>query len=186
MTNVIFDQMEASLLNLLNRAMDVLRQAEVQHQVVGGVAVYLHVCSAEEDAGRLTRDVDISIRREDLDRIAAVAPRHGFEFRHAAGLNMLVDASRPSARSAVRFVFAGEKVRPDYVEPVPEMSEGTVIRGYRLMPVEDLVRMKLTSFRLKDRVHVQDMDEVGLITPEIENSLSPVLRERLAQVRATE
>jgi hypothetical protein len=46
--------------------------------------------------------------------------------------------------------------------------------------------MKLTSFRLKDQVHIQDMDSVGLITPEIENSLSEPLRERLNQVRASE
>jgi len=26
--------------------------------------------------------------------------------------------------------------------------------------------MKLTSFRLRDKVHVKDMDAVGLITPE--------------------
>jgi hypothetical protein len=30
------------------------------------------------------------------------------------------------------------------------------------------------------------MDEAGLITPEIESSLSPILRDRLAQVRARE
>jgi hypothetical protein len=46
--------------------------------------------------------------------------------------------------------------------------------------------MKLTSFRLKDKVHIQDLDGVGLITPEIESGLPPVLRERLAEVRATE
>ena len=45
--------------------------------------------------------------------------------------------------------------------------------------------MKLTSFRLKDQVHIQDLDGVGLITPEIEAGLSDVLRERLAKVRAT-
>jgi hypothetical protein len=46
--------------------------------------------------------------------------------------------------------------------------------------------MKLTSFRLKDQVHLQDMDSVGLITPAIEHSLSPALRERLGKVRASE
>jgi hypothetical protein len=46
--------------------------------------------------------------------------------------------------------------------------------------------MKLTSFRLKDRVHIQDMDGVALITSEIESGLPEVLRERLAQVRVTE
>jgi hypothetical protein len=33
---------------------------------------------------------------------------------------------------------------------------------------------------------VRDMDGVGLITPEIEAQLSEPLRQRLAQVRATE
>ena len=50
----------------------------------------------------------------------------------------------------------------------------------------DLVRMKLTSFRLRDQVHIQDMDSVSLITPEIEDSLPEALRERLERVRASE
>ena len=58
--------------------------------------------------------------------------------------------------------------------------------GILIAPVADLVRMKLTSFRLKDKVHIQDLDSVGLITPEIEQSLSEPLRQRLAEVRATE
>ena len=52
--------------------------------------------------------------------------------------------------------------------------------------VADLVRMKLTSFRDKDRVHIRDLDGVGLITTEIEAALPDVLRERLARIRATE
>jgi hypothetical protein len=58
--------------------------------------------------------------------------------------------------------------------------------GVLLAPVADLVRMKLTSFRLKDRVHLQDLDAVGLIAPEVEATLSEPLRERLREVRATE
>ena len=46
--------------------------------------------------------------------------------------------------------------------------------------------MKLTSFRDKDRVHVRDMDSVGLITPEIEAQLPELLRARRAEVRASE
>jgi len=43
--------------------------------------------------------------------------------------------------------------------------------------------MKLTSFRLKDKVHIKDMDSVGLITPEIEEALPPIMRERLQEIR---
>jgi hypothetical protein len=52
------------------------------------------------------------------------------------------------------------------------------------MPLSDLVRMELTSFRLRDQTHLKDMEEAGLITPSIEAGLSPIQRERLAQVRA--
>ena len=50
-----------------------------------------------------------------------------------------------------------------------------------LAPVADLVRMKLTSYRLKDQVHIQDLDSVGLITPVIEESLPDLLRDRLVR-----
>jgi hypothetical protein len=35
--------------------------------------------------------------------------------------------------------------------------------GIRTLPLERLVRMKLNSYRLKDRVHLIDMIQVGLI-----------------------
>ena len=58
--------------------------------------------------------------------------------------------------------------------------------GILLAPVADLVRLKLTSFRLKDKVHIIDLDSVGLITPEIEQTLPDALRARLEQVRKEE
>jgi hypothetical protein len=135
----------------------------------------------------MTPDVDVAVDRRDLAKITAAAELHGFQFRHAADLDRLVDAKNPRASTAVHLIFIREKVRPDYVEPVPGFSEPTrTAEGVLLAPVADLVRMKLTSFRMKDRVHVQDMDSVDLITPEIEASLPEILRARLAEVRATE
>jgi hypothetical protein len=43
--------------------------------------------------------------------------------------------------------------------------------------------MKLTSLRPKDLVHLEILDEAGLITPALEEDLPPVLRERLTQAR---
>jgi hypothetical protein len=135
----------------------------------------------------MTPDVDVAVDRRDLAKITAAAELHGFQFRHAADLDRLVDAKNPRASTAVHLIFIREKVRPDYVEPVPGFSEPTrTAEGVLLAPVADLVRMKLTSFRMKDRVHVQDMDSVDLITPEIEASLPEILRARLAEIRATE
>lgn len=97
---------------------------------------------------------------------------------------MLLQSDAPSASRAVHLVFAGEKVRPEYEEPVPEFGPFRKVEGIRLMPLADLIRMKLTSFRAKDEVHIKDLDEVGLITPDIEAELPPVLLERLARARA--
>jgi hypothetical protein len=44
--------------------------------------------------------------------------------------------------------------------------------------------MKLTAFRDKDRTHLRDMLELGLVTPEIEAQLPADLRNRLAELRA--
>ena len=164
-----------------------LHEAGIPYRVIGGVAVFLQVFDRDPGKARMTQDVDVAVDRSDLLRIAAAGEKHGFRYRHAAGIDMLVDATNPRASTAVHFVFIREKVRPEYVEPVPGFSEPTVSsEGVLLAPVADLVRMKLTSFRLKDKVHVQDMDSVGLITPEIEAQLPDVLRARLTEVRATE
>lgn len=50
----------------------------------------------------------------------------------------------------------------------------------------DLVRMKLSSYRDKDRVHIRGMDAAGLITNDVEHGLSEELPIRLRNVRETE
>jgi len=130
--------------------------------------------------------IDIAVRREDLERIARAAAPFGLEHRHVAGMDMLVRSAEPSARRAVYLVFAGEKVRPEYLEAVPALGAYRTVKGIRLMPLEDVIRMKLTSFRLRDATHLKDLDEAGLITGAVESGLPPLLRERLAEVRARE
>ena len=85
---------------------------------------------------------------------------------------MLVQAGKPSARRAVHLVFSGEKVRPEYPEATPALGPYREIKGLRLIPLVDLVRMKLTSFRARDETHLKDLDEAGLITSDIEAALS--------------
>jgi hypothetical protein len=49
----------------------------------------------------------------------------------------------------------------------------------RTLPLERLVTMKLTSFRRKDQVHIQDMISLGLIDQTWVEKYSPVLAQRL-------
>jgi hypothetical protein len=127
-----------------------------------------------------------AVRREDLDRIARAVEPFGMQHRPMGGVDMLVQVDAPSARRAVHLIFTGEKVRPNYSEPAPAIGACRTLHGVRLVPLGDLVRMKLTSFRSKDETHLKDLDEAGLITPEIEAGLSETLRARLAQVRERE
>ncbi len=181
------DQHVEQLFEVLRRLHAALTKAGIPYRVVGGMGVFFQVSARNPLAARLTQDVDVAIDRKDLQRIAAAVKDFGFRYRHAAGVDLLVDATKPKARSAVHFVFVREKVRPDYVEPVPDFSKPKLTEeGILLAPVADLVRMKLTSFRLKDKVHLQDMDSVGLITPKIEAGLPDALRERLHELRAEE
>lgn len=183
LVNSFFEERVDRLFQLAATLEKAFSTAGIDYRVVGGLAVYLYVEEAEPDAGRLTRDVDIVVRREDVQRIAAAVQPFGLEYRHTAGVDMLVDKDAPSARRAVHLVFAGEKVRPEYDQPVPPLSESRRLQGVRLIPLPDLIRMKLTSFRLKDQVHVKDLDEAGLITPEIEEDLTPKMLERLRAAR---
>ena len=45
----------------------------LDYRVVGGLAAYLYVEEAEPEAGRLTKDIAILVRRQDLERIAKAA-----------------------------------------------------------------------------------------------------------------
>ncbi|HUI77631.1 MAG TPA: hypothetical protein VLY24_06930 [Bryobacteraceae bacterium] len=182
--NTFFEKRLEDLFNLAQRVETAFSAAGLEYRVVGGLATYLYVEEAEPDAGRLTKDIDIAVRREDLSAIAEAVKPVGLEYRHAAGVDMLVQTGQPSARRAVHLVFTGEKVRPEYPAATPDLGAERRIRGIRLIPLADLIRMKLTSFRAKDEAHIVDLDEAGLITPEIETELSDALRERLAQARA--
>jgi hypothetical protein len=182
--NEFFEVRLEQLLKLADTVEAIFSSAGLDYRIVGGVATYCYVEEAAPDAGRLTRDVDIMVRREDLEKIARAAEPFGFRYRHVAGVDMLVKADEPSVRRAVHMVIAGERVRPSDVEAVPNLGESRRIRGVHLVPLADLVRMKLTSNRLKDGAHIVDLDEAGLITAEIEAGLTPVLRARLAEARA--
>jgi hypothetical protein len=173
--NTFFEVRLQDLFSLAARVEKAFSGAGIEYRVVGGLAAYLYVEESEADAGRLTKDIDIVVRRADLSRIAEAVEAFGLEYRHAAGVDMLVQKGERSGRRAVHMIFNG-----------PDPGKGRILQEIPVVPLADLLTMKLTSFRLKDEMHLKDLDEQKLITPEIEAALSPLLRERLAQVRARE
>jgi hypothetical protein len=183
-----YDSHFEQLTQIGERACRALQTAGINYRIIGGLAVLFHVQARDPLAARLTKDVDLAVDRADIARIAEAVRGIGLEYRHTAGVDMLVDAAAPSARSAVHLVFIREKVRPHYPEAVPDFSEPPAVaeNGILLVPVADLVKMKLTSFRQRDKTHLIDLDSVGLITPNIEAGLPEELRTRLRGLRAEE
>jgi hypothetical protein len=187
--NILFEKRLFDLVGVLHKITDTLAAEGIPHELIGGLAVLVHVEEADPTHATLTRDVDLMVRREDLERIKEAAAKNGFRFRHSAGLDMLLYGDADSARNAVHLIFSGEKVRSNQANPNPPIApEKKRILGedVPVIPVADLLRMKLSAFRDKDRVHVRSMDAAGLITTGIEEKLPGELRVRLQQVRETE
>ena len=187
--NLMFEERLFDLVGVLHKITDALAAEKIPHELIGGLAVLIHVEEADPAQTALTRDVDLMVRRSDLERVKEAAAKNGFRFRHAAGVDMLLYGSTESAKNRVRLIFSGEKVRPNQATPNPPIHpERKVIHGQEVLvvPVSDLVRMKLSFYRDKDRVHIRSMDAAGLITREVEEGLPDELRSRLQHVRETE
>ena len=166
----------------LLRAAHALDEARVPYAVAGGNAVAAWVSRVDEAAVRNTQDVDIVLRRADLPAARKVLEQVGFIYRHAASIDMFLDGADAKARDAVHIVFAAEKVRADYASPAPDVSESEETETFRLLSLDALVRMKLTSFRDKDRVHLRDLIDVGLIDESWLEKIPQFLRPRLQQL----
>ncbi len=133
------------------------------YAVTEGNAVAAWVSRVDEAAVRNTQDVDILLRRSDLPAAIAAMAKAGFMHRHAKSLDMFLEGPDAKARDAVHIVFASEKVKADSLAPAPDVTESEATETFRLVTLDALVRMKLTAFRDKDRTHLRDLIEVGLV-----------------------
>lgn len=166
----------------LLRATGALRKAGVEYAVAGGNAVAAWVSTVDEEAVRNTADVDILVRRPDFPSVRAALEAAGFHYRHVAGLDVFLDGPKTPARGGVHILFANEKVRPE--EPVanPDVSQASDAPHFRVLQLEALVQIKLTAFRDKDRTHLRDLIEVGLVDSSWPAKFPAALAERLQRL----
>ena len=104
-------------------------------------------------------------RRTDLDAAKRAMERAGFVHRRSAGMEVFLDEPVRSARDAVHIVFANEKVRPHEPASNPDVSESEAAERFRVLSLDALVRIKLTAFLDKDKVHIRDLIDVRLWMP---------------------
>ena len=154
------------------RAAVALTDAQIPHRLIGGVAVLFHLREFDETAEGVRSSADFAVEPDSLPAVRAALTSAGYSVDPLSPTTFLQGEREPQ----VHIVF----------DDLPSRQPAVPVDGVVVAPVPDLVRMKLTSYRLKDQLHIQDMDRIGLITPEIEAALSEPLRQRLAEVRAQE
>ena len=147
----------------LRRAAAALESAQIPYAVIGGNAVAAWVSKVDPAAARNTVDVDLMVNRSDFLAVQQALSNAGFHYVELLGVPTFLDGPEGRPREAVHILFAGEKVKPQYVESAPDLTITDRHEAFRVIGLEQLVRMKLTSFRRKDQVHLQDMIELGLI-----------------------
>lgn len=171
--------------NRLDRAAAALAQSNIPYAVVGGNAVAAWVSRVDIAAVRNTRDVDILLRRDDRERACAALEAAGFVYRRVAllgktaAMDVFLDGPSAKVRDAVHILWAGEKVAPEAIEPTPELHETEHADGFELVPLADLLHMKLNAFRDKDRMHLRDLVSVGLVDESWIERFPAMLAERL-------
>ncbi|HEV3237314.1 MAG TPA: nucleotidyltransferase family protein [Gemmataceae bacterium] len=163
----------------LLRTAAALEKANIPYAVIGGNAVAAWVSRVDEAAVRNTQDVDILLRRCDLEAAKEALSKQGFIYRHVKSIDMFLDGPGAKARDAVHVIWAGEKVRKEDLASAPDVIEAEDAPPFRVLKLEALVRMKLTSFRDKDRMHLRDFLDVGLLNESWVNKLPDSLAPRL-------
>ncbi|MEX0670556.1 MAG: hypothetical protein WD060_08890 [Pirellulales bacterium] len=134
-----------------------------------------------EDVVRMPGPSVVRFGFDVLDRVEqAVGFVHSFTF----GIHIFVDGPQGKAREAVHILFAGEPVKPADPVAAPDLSATDLHEGYRIVDFDRLITMKLTAFRLEDRVHLLDMIDVGLIDGQTVARQPQVLRPRLEELLA--
>ena len=164
------------------RATAALRAANIPYAVAGGNAVAAWVARVDRAAVRNTQDVDILVRRSDFDAVKIALEDVGFKHDELMGVDCFIDGPDGSPRNAVHLLYAGEKVRPQYATPSAEVTEIEHAEEYDVLALEALVRMKLNSFRDKDRTHLRDFISIGLVDATWIPTLLPAHAERLQQL----
>jgi hypothetical protein len=169
---------------LLRKVATALDAAGIPYAVVGGNAVAAWVATIDQEAVRATKDVDILLRRDDLAAAADALRPHDLIPVEVMGVHMFVERARPSPRTGVHVIIAGEPITWADKYPAPDLT--SVERtggGFTVIDLYHLVFMKLQACRPVDRTHIEDLLGMGLVTEDIVRRLPDDLRARFAEIR---
>ena len=149
------------------------------YAVIGGNAVAVWVATIDDGAVRNTRDVGLLLAEEDLPRATAALEAVGFIRDVVMDTIVFLDGPQGKPSQGVHVLLAGRKVKPEYASPTPSVQCAVEINDKRIVELEALVKVKLNSYRDKDRTHLRDMILVGLLDATWPIRFPPSLAQRL-------
>jgi hypothetical protein len=147
----------------LKRACTILNDNNILFAVVGGNAVAAWVSRVDEAAVRNTQDVDILVRRQDFEQIKSAFEAAGFVHGNSMNVDFFLEGPNAKIRDAIYILFANEKVKERDFAPTPDVTDVDLSGDFPIIDLQSLVKMKLTSYRDKDRTHLRDMIGIGLV-----------------------
>ena len=161
------------------RTSEILREQKIRHAIAGGFGVYALVREVDGFA-HVSANVDLLIERKDFKQAVKELSRAEI---------VLVELKHNRHRlDSVRAIFAGERFQEGDLFIQPPLDEHLTYpttSGFEGLLLRPLLMTKLIAFRAVDKLHVQDLLECNLITPEIERSLPYDLRVRLESIVAS-
>ncbi len=169
----------------MKRATCALERHLVPYAEVGDHASSAWIATIDESAVRNTQNIDIALRRSDLDVAKIALAEVGFVYSHSDGINRFLEGANAKVRDSVRIVFSGEKTHSECLYPVPDVGESERLGAYRVLGLKAFVSMELMSFRLNNKVNLRDLLDVGLVDESWPSRFPPLLAERLQQILET-
>ena len=166
----------------LERSCGALEKARVPYAIIGGNAVAVWVATKDDGAVRNTRDVDLLMNSEDLDRATEALSSVGFIRDQVMDVTVFLDGPDGKPSQGIHILLAGQKVKERYASPTPRVEQSQVIENKRVVGLAQLVEMKLNSYRDKDKTHLRDMIGVGLIDATWPAKFEPSLAQRLQEL----
>ena len=184
-SNYVFERMFRAVelvKQRLDRTCTALRNAGVPYAVIGGNAVAAWVATIDDGAVRNTRDVDILLREQDLDLATIALESAGFVRDSVMNVIVFLDGPNGKPSQGIHVLLAERKVRDEYSTATPRIDQAVDIEGRSIVEVTALVEMKLNSFRDKDRTHLRDMIQIGLIDSTWPERFAKKLGDRLQEL----
>jgi hypothetical protein len=169
----------------LLKATQALEAGGVPYAVIGGNAVAAWVSRVDEDLVRNTKDVDILIRRTDLNACIKTLEAAGFKHEKSFGVDLFLDGTIAKPSRAVHLLFAQERVKDGDTMATPDVADSEQDISFRIINLDALVRMKLVANRDHDRTHLRDLMRAGLIDRTWLNRVPAELVPRLQYVLDT-